>query len=231
MKSRSKANDPVSKTSDNGSESRENAAASSAGSRNSGHSDHDAALDPAGTGEVTSLRESQSSLAAGKIRQVTQLAMMLAVIEVAKRALDFLPNVELVTFLFLVFTLLYGKKVVLVAFAFTGVETLYFGGGLWVIMYLYVWPLEILMVDLLHKRFPKDQDGYWWYCIAAALFGLFFGAFCTVPYWVIGGPKVAIAWWIAGIPMDIVHGVSNFLVCLVLFRPVMKALRRLEGRM
>lgn len=158
--------------------------------------------------------------------QVTELAMMLAMIEAVKRALDFIPNVELVTFLFLIFTILRGKRVILVSFAFTAMETLVFGTGLWVIMYLYVWPLEILLVLALHRRFPRDEDGYWWYCILAALFGLFFGAFCTIPYWIIGGPKVAIAWWIAGIPTDIVHGVSNFLLCLVLFRPVMKAARR-----
>ena len=158
--------------------------------------------------------------------QVTELAMMLAMIEAVKRALDFIPNVELVTFLFLIFTILRGKRVILVSFAFTAMETLVFGTGLWVIMYLYVWPLEILLVMALHHRFPRDEDGYWWYCILAALFGLFFGAFCTIPYWIIGGPKVAVAWWIAGISTDIVHGVSNFLLCLVLFRPVMKAARR-----
>ena len=158
------------------------------------------------------------------------MAMMLALLEAVKRALDFLPNVELVTFLFLVFTLLYGKKTYLVSFAFTGVETLVFGSGLWVVMYLYVWPVEILAISLMHRRFPKDADGYWWYCIFAALFGLFFGAACAIPYWVISGPKAAIAWWIAGIPYDIVHGVSNFILCSVLFLPVMKTARKIVQR-
>ncbi len=157
------------------------------------------------------------------------MAMMLALIEVGKRALDFLPNVEVVTFLFLVFTILRGRRVILVSFAFTFVETLVFGSGIWVIMYLYVWPLEIQLVHMLHKRFPGDEEGYWWYCILAALFGLFFGAFCTLPYWIIGGPKTAIAWWIAGIPMDILHGVSNFLVCFCLFRPFMRAARKADA--
>lgn len=163
-------------------------------------------------------------------KDLAEMAMMLALLEAVKRALDFLPNVELVTFLFLVFTLLYGKKTYLVSFAFTGVETLVFGSGLWVVMYLYVWPVEILAVSLMHGRFPKDADGYWWYCIFAALFGLFFGAACAIPYWVISGPKAAIAWWIAGIPYDIVHGVSNFILCSMLFLPVMKAARKIVQR-
>ncbi len=165
--------------------------------------------------------------AAEEVRNLTEMAMMLALIEAVKRALDFLPNVELVTFLFLVFTILYGRKTILVSFAFTGIETLVFGSGIWVIMYLYVWPLEIFCVLLLHRHFPQDRDGYWWYCIFAALFGLFFGAACTVPYWIMGGPRAAIAWWIAGIPYDIVHGVSNFILCLILFRPVMRAARKI----
>lgn len=172
------------------------------------------------------MKQTDHKAAGSSARTVAELAMMLALIEAAKRALDFLPNVELVTFLFLVFTILRGKKVILVSFAFTFAETLVFGSGIWVVMYLYVWPLEILLVHLLHQRFPKDEEGYWWYCVLAALFGLSFGAFCTVPYWILGGPKTAIAWWIAGIPMDILHGVSNFVLCLVLFRPVMKAARR-----
>ncbi len=154
------------------------------------------------------------------------MAMMLAMIEAVKRALDFLPNIELVTFLFLVFTILRGKRVILVSFAFTVAETLVFGSGLWVIMYLYVWPLEIVLVLLLRRRFPKPVGGFWWYCILSGTFGLFFGAFCSIPYWILTGPKAAIAWWIAGIPMDILHCVSNFTLCFLLFRPVMRAAGR-----
>lgn len=157
---------------------------------------------------------------------LAEMAMMLAMIEAVKRALDFLPNIELVTFLFLVFTILRGKRVILVSFAFTAAETLVFGSGLWVIMYLYVWPLEIVLVLLLRRRFPKPVDGFWWYCILSGTFGLFFGAFCSIPYWILTGPKAAIAWWIAGIPMDILHCVSNFTLCFLLFRPVMRAAGR-----
>ena len=30
-------------------------------------------------------------------------------------------------------------------------------------------------------------------------------------------------WWIAGIPYDILHGISNFAACLVLYKPLMYA--------
>lgn len=164
------------------------------------------------------------------IRDLAVMAMMLALVETAKQALAAVPNVELVTFLFLVFTILFGVRVILAAFAFTAVETVIWGVNLWVIMYLYIWPLEVLLVMLLHRRFPRDEDGYWWYCVFSAMFGLLFGAICSIPYLFLGGPRTAIAWWIAGIPYDILHGVSNFILCLVLFRPVMRAARRARIR-
>lgn len=156
------------------------------------------------------------------------MAMMLAMVEAVKQALVAIPNVELVTFLFLVFTILFGWRVILVTWAFTAVETVIWGVNLWVIMYLYIWPLEVLCVMLLHRHFSRDEDGYWWYCIFASLFGLAFGAICSIPYLFLGGPRTAIAWWIAGIPYDILHGISNFVLCMVLFRPVMKAARRMR---
>lgn len=161
------------------------------------------------------------------IRGLAEMGMMLAMVEVAKQALAAIPNVELVTFLFLVFAILFGRRAILVSWAFTAVETMIHGVNLWVIMYLYIWPLEILLVMLLHRRFPRDEDGYWWYSVFAALFGLLFGAMCSVPYLFLGGPRVAIAWWIAGIPYDILHGISNLILCLILFRPVMRAARRI----
>lgn len=160
------------------------------------------------------------------VRSLAEMAMMLAMVEAVKQALAAIPNVELVTFLFLVFAILFGRRAILVSWAFTAVETVIYGVNLWVIMYLYIWPLEILLVMLLHRRFPRDEDGYWWYTVFAALFGLLFGALCSVPYLFLGGPRVAIAWWIAGIPYDILHGISNLILCLILFRPVMRAARR-----
>lgn len=38
---------------------------------------------------------------------------------------------------------------------------------------------------------------------------------------------MAFTWWVAGIPWDIVHGVSNFIICLVLYRPIDLAMKRI----
>ena len=46
------------------------------------------------------------------VRDIALIGMMTAVIEVSKLALSFLPNVELVTFWIIMFTLFFGPKVI-----------------------------------------------------------------------------------------------------------------------
>ncbi len=157
------------------------------------------------------------------IYEIASMGMMLAVIEVAKRSLEFIPNVELVTLLFILFALHFGKKVILVAIAFTGVETMVWGINTWNVMYLYIWPLLVLIVDLTRKH-----ASYWYYCFLSAFYGLFFGALCSIPYFFIGGIVTQFTWWVAGIPYDILHGISNFILCLVLFKPLDFALKKVK---
>ncbi|MBQ9643810.1 MAG: hypothetical protein IJV26_07200 [Lachnospiraceae bacterium] len=157
------------------------------------------------------------------IQDLAVMGMMLAALEAVKRALDFLPNVELVTLLFIVFTLYYGRKMLLVALAFTLLETFFWGVHNWVIMYLYIWPLLILIV-----HYTRKHAGHFFYCILSAAYGLLFGAMCSLPYLVAGGPGAAFAWWIAGIPYDIIHCISNFLLCLILYRPLTAALDKVK---
>ena len=42
---------------------------------------------------------------------------------------------------------------------------------------------------------------------------------------------MVIAWIISGLPFDIGHAVGNFLLALVLFHPLRKALEQLERRL
>ena len=147
---------------------------------------------------------------------------MIATIEVAKNALAFIPNVELVSLLVILFTLYFGKKILFVIPAFILLEGCIYGFGLWWIMYLYVWPLLALITYIMRK-----QESVWVWAIMSGSFGLAFGALCSIPYIVLSGPKAAFAWWVSGIPFDILHCVSNFVLCLVLFNPLSKVMRKM----
>ncbi|MDD5940725.1 MAG: hypothetical protein PUC46_08135 [Lachnospiraceae bacterium] len=152
------------------------------------------------------------------VRDIAVLGMMTAMLEVVKFALQAIPNVEMVTFLFIIFTLLYGWKVLLCAFAFTALETVWWGPQAWVIMYLYVWPALILITYAVRRH-----AGVLFYSFLSGFFGLSFGALCSIVYLFIGGPYLMFTWWVSGIPYDIAHGISNFFICLLLYRPFMYA--------
>lgn len=155
------------------------------------------------------------------IKDIVTAGLMLATIEVAKNALVFLPNVELVTLLIILYTLFFDKKIFFVIPGFVLLEGCIYGFGLWWIMYLYAWPLLAILTLLFRK-----QESVWFWSVFSGFFGLSFGALCSIPYFFISGPKGAIAWWIAGIPYDILHCISNFIICAVLFVPLRNVLKK-----
>lgn len=156
-------------------------------------------------------------------KDIAVLGLMAASLEAVKLALAFVPNVELVTLLIILYTMLFGGKVLLAVLAFAGLECLIWGFGVRNVMYLYIWPLLAVLVLVFQK-----QTSVWFYSILAGVFGLLFGAMCAIPYFFIGGVKMALTWWIAGIPFDIIHGVSNFILTIVLFAPLGGALRKIK---
>ena len=75
----------------------------------------------------------------------------------------------------------------------------------------------------------RRQKSVWFWSLLSGAYGLFFGALCSIPYFLIGGPSMAFTWWVAGIPYDLVHCLSNGILCMVLFRPLNHVLNRLKA--
>ncbi len=163
------------------------------------------------------------------VRDITLVGMMVAVIEVCKVALSWAPNIELTTFWLILFTLFFGKKIAFVVPVFILLEGTMYGIHLWWIMYLYAWPLLVWITWLF-----RGQKSVWFWSILSCVFGLSFGFLCSFPYVVIGavdggirnGLYAGFTWWIAGIPWDIVHGIANFVLMMVLYQPVYMIMRR-----
>jgi energy-coupling factor transport system substrate-specific component len=154
-------------------------------------------------------------------REIAVMGLMIAVLEASVHAMAAIPNVEPVTLLLMLYTLFLGKKVVFVIAAYLLLEGCFYGFGLWWIMYVYIWPLLAFLTYRLRR-----QRSVWAFAILAGLFGLFFGALCSIPYLFTGGVAGAFAWWVSGIPFDLIHCVSNFVLCLILFQPLRHCLER-----
>lgn len=167
-----------------------------------------------------------------EIKDIAQIGLMVAVIEVCKAALAFLPNIELTSFWLIMFTLFFGWKIVAVVPVFILIEGAIYGMNLWWIMYLYIWPILVLIAWLLKKN---DSAIFW--AVISGTFGLCFGALCSIPYIVIGwssggfisGLRSGFVWWVAGIPWDFIHCAGNFVLMLVLYRPIRSAMNKIQA--
>lgn len=162
-------------------------------------------------------------------KDITTIAMMVAIIEACKVVLAGIPNVELTTFWIILFTLYFKKRILFVIPVFVLIEGAMYGFGLWWIMYLYNWPLLAFITWL----FRKMNSAISW-SILSGIFGLLYGALCSIPYFIIGtisegiesGFASGFAWWIAGIPFDLIHGIANFVLMFVLYHPVNNVLTK-----
>ena len=65
------------------------------------------------------------------VRKITRIALLSAILYVSKVALEFLPNVELVSLLTVLYTLVFGKEAFLIVTVFNLFELIQWGFGTW----------------------------------------------------------------------------------------------------
>lgn len=157
-----------------------------------------------------------------RARDIALIPLLSASITVGKLALSFIPNVEIVTLLFMVYTVSFGiKRSLLASVIFVTVEILIHGFSTWVLGYYFVWPVLIIVTWLLKDKL-KSEFGY---AAIAGIFGFLFGAFIAVFESFFYGWAHGFAYWLRGILFDVVHGVSNYIIALLLFKPLSRILK------
>ena len=159
------------------------------------------------------------------VRKITRIALLSAILYVSKVALEFLPNVELVSLLTVLYTLVFGKEAFLIVTVFNLFELIQWGFGTWWVSYLYVWPLLVL-ITLLLKKIIKEEFLIW--SVVSGLFGLIFGSLFAIVYLPVDS-AYALAYWISGLPWDVWHGVCNFVLMLVIGKPLYLLLKKIKN--
>jgi energy-coupling factor transport system substrate-specific component len=156
------------------------------------------------------------------LREILLFGLFGAILIIVQVALAILPNIELVSLLIIVYTLVLGKKVFFPICVFVIGEGLIFGFGLWWINYLYIWAMLAAAVLLLRNN---EHPLFW--AIVSGIFGLLFGALSAIPYLFIGGIGAAVAYWVNGIIFDLLHCAGNAVAAALLFTPSYKIMKRL----
>lgn len=160
------------------------------------------------------------------IRKITRIALLSAILYVSKVTLEFLPNVELVSFLTILFTLVFGAEALVIVTVFNLFELIQWGFGLWWVSYLYTWPL-LCLITLAFQKLLKEEFLAW--SVVSGIFGIFFGGLFAIAYLPVN-PGYALSYWIAGLPWDVWHGVWNFILMLVLGKPLYRVLKMMKIR-
>ena len=158
-------------------------------------------------------------------KDLALLSLLGGIMFVAKMAMAWLPNIEPVSLLVMVYATVLGRRALYSIYAYVGLEFCIWGIHLWSISYLYIW----LILYIAASSFHSMNSTFGWAILSGA-FGICFGFLCTPVYLLSGGWSFALNWWISGIPWDIIHCVGNFVLALVLFPVLRKLLSNLLNR-
>lgn len=156
-----------------------------------------------------------------KARSLAWMGVLTALLFTGQVVMSFLPNLEIVSLLIILYTIFFGKKVFWMIYGFVFLEGFLYGFGMWWFQYLYIWSILAMVVLLLRH----NTSALFW-SIISGFFGLSFGALCTLPYLFTGGPAAAFSYWVSGLGFDLTHCIGNVVLCLVLFKPLYALLQK-----
>ncbi len=162
------------------------------------------------------------------IREIAVFGMLGAVMYVSKMIMELIPNVHLLATFIVAFTIVYRQKALYPIYVYVFLNGLFSGFAAWWIPYLYVWTVLWAFVMVLPKKMPRKAEPFVYMAVCAA-HGFLFGTLYAPAQAIIFGLSFQgmIAWILAGLPWDFMHGVSNFF-CGALILPLVSALRFAE---
>lgn len=146
----------------------------------------------------------------------------------SKMVMELLPNIHLLGVFVIAITVVYRKKALYPIYIYILLNGLFAGFAAWWIPYIYIWTVLWAAVMLLPKNMPEKIQPIV-YMIICGLHGLLYGILYAPAQALIYGLnfKAMIAWIVAGLPYDLIHGASN-LCCGVLICPIISVLRQSE---
>ncbi|MBD5519923.1 MAG: hypothetical protein HDR03_01620 [Lachnospiraceae bacterium] len=162
------------------------------------------------------------------IKEIAVFGMLGAVMYASKMIMELLPNVHLLGVFTIAFTVVYGKKALYPIYTYVFLNGILCGFAAWWIPYLYIWTVLWGAVMLLPKKMPKKVRPIVYMTVCAA-HGFLFGVLYAPAQALIYGFSFekTVAWVIAGLPFDCIHGVSNFF-CGILIVPIIMVLELAE---
>ena len=162
------------------------------------------------------------------VREIAVFGMLGALMYASKVAMEALPNIHLLGVFTVALTAVYRQKALYPIYIYVALCGLFSGFASWWIPHLYLWLVLWGITMLLPKQLPKAAAPFV-YAAVCGLHGFIYGILYAPSQALLYGLnfEAMVTWILAGIPYDIVHGVSN-LVGGILICPIIAVLRRAE---
>ncbi|MGI6261032.1 MAG: hypothetical protein ACOYJR_04255 [Acutalibacteraceae bacterium] len=163
------------------------------------------------------------------VRDLVVFAVLGSIMFLTTFALQALPNIHLLAMFIAAFTLTYRARALIPLYVFILLDGVFYGFALWWLPYLYIWlPLWGAMMLAGRLRLPRKVQVPL-YMVLCGLHGLSFGTLYAPAQALMFGLSFQgmITWIIAGLPMDLMHGIGDF-ASAVLVLPLHELLKRLE---
>lgn len=162
------------------------------------------------------------------IKEIALFGVLGALMYASKFLMEALPNIHLLGTFIVAITVVYRKKALYPIYVYVLLNGLFAGFATWWIPYLYIWTILWGAVMLLPKSIPNKFRPIV-YMTVCALHGFLFGTLYAPAQALLFGLSFngMIAWIIAGLPFDAIHGISNF-ICGTLICPLIYVLKKAD---
>lgn len=163
------------------------------------------------------------------VKEMAVFGMLGGLMYASKLLMEMLPNLHLVGTFVVALTLVYRKKALYPIYVFVLLAGLFSGFAAWWVPYLYIWTVLWGAAMLLPRSLPPRLAAP--VCMTVcALHGFLYGVLYAPAQALLFGLDLQgmLAWVAAGLPFDLIHGVSNFFTGTLIL-PLARLLRRAEG--
>lgn len=164
-------------------------------------------------------RESFKSLS----KTIAQIAVMAALLIIGKFALQFVPNIEVVTTFVMVFAYVFGYKTIFATLVFCAIDTILYPLSLDVtVSYFIYWNLLAAVTAAARKLGAESLVVY---LVIGLVMTFFFGVLTSFFYYLF----FSVSFWAvyaAGLVFYVLHMFSTFVFLTVGFRPLTSTLNK-----
>ena len=163
-----------------------------------------------------------------KTKDITVFAIVASMMFASKKMMELLPNVHLLGMFIVALTVVYRFRALIPIYIYIMLDGMFGGFATWWWPYLYIWAVLWALAMLVPTRLSLKVRTVL-YVAVCALHGFAFGLLYTPGQMVIYGYtlEMGIAYWKAGLPFDMIHGISNICTGFLIY-PMIRILNKVK---